>query len=369
VILLLNRIEQELAQSNDPLRQAELHAERAGYLARVGDFAAAKEILAWLRREYGDGRQARISIWIMLVEGLVLYFEKLSASARDRIYRAYTISCSFGLEDLAALTSVWLAHLNFEHSAYQQMAECLSRTLKANDLRQIAVQARLGMVLGDAHLYAGNRKISQNWYELCRQRSLSIGDRAGIGALMYNRAAFGLARLRIEYHGYGNAIDAWLVDFVEMELSSAWSFQIQTEVKTLPHLVTLCKARIAILKRNFEDAIQMLLPLESTLSSIEDRLNRSSVFFDLLYSYFSLGDFRKASELLESLDIQVIRDFDVDDQLLAYALMSEVTDKLGTSEIQTMVRDRLGSARTLYEIEQRQLRTILEDPLFANPPN
>jgi len=370
MIPLLTRIEQELSVCTDPLRQAELLAERACYLARTGDFAGANEIAASLRQAYGDGRSARISVWIMLIEGLVLYFDKLSSSlARDRIVRANVISSVAAIPRLKSLTAAWLAHIEFERSAYESMAALIASVLRSAEPDAFDVHSRVGMILGDAYLYSGNRSQSMKWYEYSRRHSILIGDRAAIGALMYNRSAFGLALARIKYHTDAGFIDQQHLSFIEIEMESGWSFQSGTKVTALSHLVDLCRARVEILRGRHSSAIDLLLPLNERLVSIEDRQNRSCVLADLAWCLFKIDRHDQAVDMVRQLDEQQFLQLDADDQVVAIAICLHISEFVGDQERIDAFRKGLVGAEFRLSQEINCLQLALASIEAVVPPD
>lgn len=322
---LLTRIDEELARCSDPLWRAELMAERGCYFARVGNFAGANEIIAWLRHAYGDGRYERISVWTMLLEGLVLYFENVSSSSRDRIFRANTLAAAAGMKRLVALTSVWCAHVDFERSAYSQMAEMLSIAIISVQFNEHDVHSRLGLVLGDAYAYSGARADAQYWYEHARRHAIEIGDQATVGAIMYNRPAFALAALRLNHHLAAAQFDRLALRHIEMELRSAQSFQVGTAVTALPHVLEIAKARVAMCIGRFAEALSAFQTINSTLPGSESRGNRSSVVADIALCAHSSGRIEIVRSILESIKPMDIESLDIDDRVIAASILEELT--------------------------------------------
>lgn len=151
---LLARLDHELAGCRDPLRRAELLAERGCHLARVGDRAGAQRIAAELRQDHGDGRASRIAVRIMLLEGLMLFFDNLDPAATDRILRAHTVALAWRHDDLIRLTAAWLAHMQFVLGDYAAMARALEPCFDRPGACREA-SSRVCVVLGNAHQIAG----------------------------------------------------------------------------------------------------------------------------------------------------------------------------------------------------------------------
>src|SRR4051794_35075843 len=109
---LLRCLEEQLRNSRTPREAAEPLSRQACYFARSGNSAEAKAIAEHLRSRFGSA-DARIAAWIMLIEGLVGYFEALKPEALDRIQRAALISQAAGQLDIYYLASTWLANSAF----------------------------------------------------------------------------------------------------------------------------------------------------------------------------------------------------------------------------------------------------------------
>lgn len=368
MIPMLTRLEMELAQCADPIRQAELLAERASYLARTGHFAEANEILSTLRKSYGDGRSARVSVWIMFVEGLVLYFERISVDARDKILRAHTISSAAGISDMRLLTAAWLAHLEFERSKYDDMGRLLAAVIEYPGESSPGVRSRVALVLGDAFAYSGDRVKSQLWFEFCRRRAVDAGDRATMGALMYNRPAFRLARLRVEHFVHDDTLDPDLLRLLEMELNSSWEFQIGTNVAALSHLVKLAKAQVLIFREKFVEAIEVLLVLREQLALLENRPNRSSVLAELGWCFLKNGNTEAAYDSLRDIDLVDIRCLDVDDRLVAFSMLIKIAESMGDRRVTNVLECELLNAHTEYDIDMASLATVLNSEVFWQIP-
>jgi hypothetical protein len=73
----LSRLKVKIDASTDEGVRGELEAKSACYLARVGNFEDAREKIKALRASFGDGRNGRVTVGIMIAEALVHHFERL----------------------------------------------------------------------------------------------------------------------------------------------------------------------------------------------------------------------------------------------------------------------------------------------------
>src|SRR5205085_11523468 len=110
---LLARLDAALARARQPVEVACLRAERAGFLARLGRFDEARAVLGSLHAQFDPRPHAAVSAWLCLVEGWMLHFGNFGAGARDKMKRAQALSAAAGLQPLQALSSAWLAHMDY----------------------------------------------------------------------------------------------------------------------------------------------------------------------------------------------------------------------------------------------------------------
>lgn len=249
---LLQRIESDLNSTSTPSLRGKLLARKSAYLARIGKFDDARSIVTELRQEFGEANSSSVTVWVMLTEGLIHYYENLSVQARDRIVRAQLLSKALGDNELAALASAWRAHLEFEHSDFSGMTASIESALSLASSTNYAAHTRAAMVLSDCYFLCGDRVNGQKWFMRSRDTALKEGDQASIEALLYNKAAFTLARLRAQ--SCFGSIEPEQLALLRMELSSAKNLQDIANIQALTQIVHLCDARLLLLERKFDQA-------------------------------------------------------------------------------------------------------------------
>ena len=249
---LEGRLTSKIAETADESQRGIYLAELACYYARIGDFDRAEAFRIDLRRVFGDGRDLRVSVLIMTLEALLLYFKELSPAARDRLLRAKLL-CYAGKEHrLLALTSAWLAHIDFNLDRFDDMAESIASSLKSLDADDGTAECRLSLVLGDAFMYGGHETVAKHWYERARVSATRLGDQAAIGAMTYNRAALRVANLRItQLVNPDQVIDYSLA---KAELKSATNYQAVAGLRSLDHLLKAAQVGVLMLEREFTRA-------------------------------------------------------------------------------------------------------------------
>lgn len=247
---LVQRLLASIAAEPDRTRQAEFTAHLACYEARIGDFDASEQKRLQLRRDFGSGHFPRISILLMCLESLQLYFRELSPNARDRMHRANLVAGLMNEADLVALTFAWLAHIDFNLGSYKSMAEELSKCLQDLSSDDGTAECRAALVLGDAFLFVGDEAEARIWHDRARVLASKTGDQAAFGAITYNRAAMRVAVARIE--SLKNPIDSTRLSMLDAEVRSAVSYQGSARLTSLDHLLGAASAGIRVLRGQFE---------------------------------------------------------------------------------------------------------------------
>jgi len=192
----------------------------------------------------------------MCIEALLAYFRELSPQARDRMIRASLLSAAANDKKLVALTSGWMAHIDFNLNRFDSMASAISTCLSSIASDDGTADCRVSLVLGDAFLFAGDSLASDAWYRRARSAAERIGDQAAIGALTYNRAALHVAAARIQR--LDENLPAPDIDFVWAEVKSAINYQATAQLKSLNHLLQSAMVSALVLRERFSEALLVI---------------------------------------------------------------------------------------------------------------
>lgn len=355
---LLQRIERELEATDNPSRRAELIAEQASYFARVGEFTRAKDNIEALRSEFSSGARPRVSILIMLAEGLLLYYEKFDQSATDRIVRANALSAAVGANDLVRLTASWLAHMEFNRSNFRGMESALKQCAPSNDPAGLTSDARVRLVVANSFAYCGDVSMSRHWYGEARRDAITLGDEALIEAVIFNRAAFSLTRYRID--SLGRKLDDDVVRSLELEIASARSYFLGARHGSLPQLLEACSARIDFMRGRYSAA-------EAKFAGILQKGMHSAFLPDrLLISAehakckAELGQPESIREVLASISANAHTGMGLDDQILLVAIAIDLAVSIGEMTTVETLRKAKREIEEKYSNEVEELRQILE---------
>ena len=317
---LLQRIELLLKIECDAIKRAQLIARKGIYLARIGRFDEARAITVELRATFGAGQSARVTIWLMLLEGVYLLYQDINPAAIDRVRRAQFLSLAIKDKDLICITSAWKAHLEFEGSDFPAMTASLLIAIENSATNSHDGLARLSMVMADALFLCGDRKRAQYWFMRSRSHAIDAGDQATTEALLYNRAAFGTAWLRSEQ--CFAAVNSRDIGLIRLEVSSARNFQEMTKISAFGHLIALCDARLLIIESKFEEAMFALKAVRDSGPFAKYNFDQDLIDLELAYCLQMIGRTEDALQAFGRIKGNDLSGLDVDDRLVSSWLRS-----------------------------------------------
>jgi hypothetical protein len=263
----------------------------------------------------------------MLSEGILAFFEDLDPSAHDRFRRAYALSVSIGDFDLQALTSAWMAHIEFNERRYTAMVSSANYCLAIYPLGSTTAHSRLFMVLANANLYAGNVSKANTHFERARSIAVTDGDRATVGAIVYNRAALMLNNFRLQaFVDVGESID---LSFVSIAVESSTAFQGITENRSLSELPIMNQARLAMIRGDFSFALAAIDGVRN--SEHRHRGGTKDPLLDIEYAacLAKTGETDRAADVIKGIDISKYAELDNDDQIVFFSQLIGVCQQVG----------------------------------------
>lgn len=251
---LLVRLDAEIKACKDALEADCLRAERACYLARIGEVDEATAVVADLHRRYGH-RQASIAVWSSLVEGMVSHFSDMGPIAYDRIRRAHALSTATGLKRLQALSAAWLAHMCYSRLDIAGLAHHAGSALALSLPTDHDCRARACLVYAQAFHLAGRMDLALEWYVCTKDHANRIGDDATLSALIHNQAWLRMSDLR-QVTLTGNCGPSW-VRHALMGVDSVMAFDQLVGSTSLADLQPILRAQILSLQGNPAEALAL----------------------------------------------------------------------------------------------------------------
>lgn len=312
---LLANLERQLAVAVDPESRGELLARIAAYLSRVGRFDEAKAIIEELRRKFADGHSGRVTVWLMLAEGLNYHFAELNPKALDRISRSLLLGTAMSYRSFVALASAWKAHIQFQAGAFESMVEALNLSAINSSDADLDATTRRAIVLCNSYMICGERASAQKWFELARRCAVENGDQASLEALIYNRAAFLTTWLRAE--NCIEPVDADALRSVRMEIASAMNFQNLIGIEALTVHIHLWGARQLLLSGDYKAAIEKLSEIREELPPTDASFSKAYIDLEICYCQVQQDQVDLALERFQTLPVLDLGKLDADEQLVA----------------------------------------------------
>ena len=362
----VNRLLAGIENASDATTRAMLTAELAAYWARVGEFEEAERLRTELRNVFGDGRDVRVSILIMCVEGLLFYFRDLSPGALDRLARARLLSVASGHKNLTALTSAWLAHIHFNNNRYVEMSDAIGICLNSLDTSNLPAVCRVSMLLGDAHLYSGSAETAQRWYDHARVAAIELGDQAFVGALTYNRSALRVFVTRLESANAVQPDD--LIRLLAGEVQSAINYQAVARLRSLDHLLAASRVGVLMLQENFQVARK---EIEALLSSNDVKplsAQASILSADLALCLANLNSKDTSIHLADEILARDLNKYDAGDRVLIYSSLKKAYNLCGRLGAHESLTQPLASASLDHKAQTSIIeKLIVKFQSISNP--
>lgn len=326
---LLTRLEEGIRNARNTFEADCLRAERAGYLARIGQFEEVCFELAALHERYDSRPNAEISSWLNLVEGLVIFSREMGHAASDKIRRAHALSRAVGLVRLRALSAAWLAHMDFLNADVDAMSVHLGEALSLADPLQFCALGRAHLVVAQGYHQGGRLDLALPWYFSARDKAISEGDDAAVSALMHNMAWLRASNLRQEQLLGANSIGE--NDHALLSAQSTANYDTLVGVLNLHAHVPILQAKILTLNGKPEAAL--VLFDEYLRSAVSQGMNRlhADLVADRAWCRLQVGQLdeaRKDAVFAESM-IDPVGQFD--DRAFAHSRLVEVFSALGES--------------------------------------
>jgi len=184
----LQRLDAAIAAAGSPAAAACLKAERAGLLARMGQFDQAATVLKELSHQQELAPQPSLAAWLSLLEGMIEHYRDFGRQARERIARARALAGAARDRPLLALAAAWLATMDYGYGDLPGVARHAAEALQEAASDHHAARARACLAVAHSYHWGGRLDQAQPWYERARQHALADGDEATLSALMLDRA-------------------------------------------------------------------------------------------------------------------------------------------------------------------------------------
>lgn len=354
----LNRIDAAMAATQDPFLLGELKSRKAAYLARVGSFGAAKGLIAEIRSEFQDGRSGRVTCLLMIAEGAVLHYEHFNEVAQDRIARALLIAQAMRDPEIIALAAAWKAYVDFELSRFESMRVALKASLEAAGETDHTTLTRCALLRVLGAEFLGRRDAAKTWFRVAHSHAIADGDQASIDALIFNKAAFGLARQRLEWTR--GSVDSSLLGALKSELLSARNLCMMVGITSFTGHIDLSMARLEVLRENFEIANDIYLSLGSAVEFKPQQASASALQIEAAFCQLSLGRSEVARATFAQVDVRQLDHLDPDERVVIFEMWKKLLQSFGSSAAILDAESRATEAGVEYEKYESRISAAFE---------
>jgi tetratricopeptide (TPR) repeat protein len=356
---LLQRLADQLATERDEYVRGELIALQAAYLARVGDFAAARERIATVRATFFDGRSGRVTALVMIAEALLAHFESLSPGARDRAMRAQLLGDVMRDPQIIALSSAWRAHIEFEFSSFDVAALALKKALAVINDRDHSAWSRCCIVLFNALSFVGDRERAQAWFLRGHQHAVADGDQASIDALLQSKASYNVAQAWV---GRCLSKDSEkLLQVARAEVASARNLQLLVRVQAHEDYIELAECNLCLLEGRYSDALEWLTKLEGSGPFPAGHFTDSVGQVMSAYCQLKLGRLDSAVATFDNVRDASWGDIDVDDRLIVCWMMRELARASPRFLSLALAEAAFQQATEEYQVEVARVSKVFSD--------
>lgn len=231
-----------------------LRAERAAYLARLGETATAREEVRTIQIENSAKAEARLSILLNIADGLCHYYENMGVESRDRLLRAYALSKATNHHDLTSKAASWLALIAYGNYDFDTMAMYLDQSWSLGRGDQPTKARALLIVALTTHL-ANRFDLARQWYQRARYFAAEVEDSASTSAIMHNMTSIWSANLRNSTLGgieTGDRSTTALLGAI-----STMNFDDLVGTTSLPSFTPLIQAQILSIDGRSEEALEL----------------------------------------------------------------------------------------------------------------
>lgn len=234
-----------------------LRAERAAYLARLGETATAHEEVKKIQAENRGKADARLSILLNIADGLCHYYANMGIESRDRFLRAHALSKATNNTDLTSRAASWLALVAYGAYDFDMMEMYLDQSWFSGRGDQSSKVRALLIVALTIHL-ANRFDLARQWYQRARYFAAEVEDSASMSAIMHNMTSIWSANRRNSTLG-GIETEDKSKNALLSAISTA-NFDDLIGATSLPSFTPLIQAQILSIDGRSKEALELYEP-------------------------------------------------------------------------------------------------------------
>jgi tetratricopeptide (TPR) repeat protein len=346
---LLARLDADIAAERHPLRADILRAERAAYLARQGQTDEARKELAALHQRHDGRPDFEMSAWLSLAESLVSYLSDMGPVAPDKMRRARALSQAVGLTKLHALSSAWLAQMDYNRFEIDLMVQHVGESLKlaANDYH--SARSRASLVVGQALHLSGHMDLAAPWYKRARDHAVADGDEATTSAIMHNMSWLRMHTRRQEKLTGTPAGMAG--SHALLGVDSTVQYDHLQGISSLESLKPILRAHVLTLEGRADQALALFEEYASAQPEGMSRL-QCTMLSDRAWCLVEIGRIDDARVAAIEAESSFQQETQIDDRAATHSRLAQVF--AATGDIESAERHKLLAANAWDEFVQLQ---------------
>jgi tetratricopeptide (TPR) repeat protein len=263
-----------------------------------------------------------------LVESLLSYLGDMGSAAPDKMRRARALSQAAGLSGLHALSSAWLAQMDYNKLDVESMAKHVGESLRIAPADHHSARSRASMVVAQALHLAGQMELASPWYKRAREHAVADGDEATTSAWMHN-----MAWLRMHMHRQavltGN-LAGIAGSHALMGINSTIQYDVLQGIATLEPLKPILQAQIFALEGKPDRALALFDAWLSAQPKGMARLN-CTLLADRAWCLVEQGRLDEALEAAIEVELSFEDDTQVDDRAVVHSRLAQVFAAVGES--------------------------------------
>ena len=362
---LLVQIEAAIAAEPPGVAADCKQAERASLLARLGQHAEARAVIAALHAKYAAQPQLSVSAWLSFTESLLSFFTDLSRAARGKMHRAHTLSSAFRDAKVHAMSAAWLANMAYEDMDFEAMASHVVDVFQLTQDDHLGARAGACLVTAKAYHFAGHFDRAQPWYALARQNAAASAEELTLGGVMLSMAKLLTCEARqIALRGEPDALSTRRARSVA---ESTGNFDALIGTSALNALVPLLHAQVNSIQGHWSAAVALYeARFNDGLLQGMDRM-RAWLGADLAWCRLQLGQTEQALKDALAAEVAVANDHDADDRAAAHSRIAQVLSQLGHADSAARHREQAAIDWLAHEQMQARALALIDQALASGP--
>jgi hypothetical protein len=391
------RLAQALQREMRPAERAQLELRLAAIAARQGRFDESLATVQRLRAAQAAGSvpaEAETTAWMQLVEGLAALHRAPESASPEALARAQALARLAPGSEVEALAAAWLAHLHFNQG---RMSPFATQAARARELagaapgleaRWPAALARVALTVATAWMSAGQESIAQGWFGCARESAGSAGDSLLMAAVLHDRAAFGVPRLRIgwalatpgaaappqvqeqgqEQGQEHEQEDAHEHELARLQLDASRNYEAAVRAQALAELQPLARIALLVVQSRHEEALDWIEQTLPRLGGAGLARYDAQLRADRLWCHLALR--RPADALAEGADIEarIVHTPDPDDRLIVHATLARALRLAGQEEAAAQQEERAAHEHVRMQAAWEELGAELRGHGLDQPP-